>query len=151
MVESEKRALKDQIRSRRFEQDKTFYDEILNINDRLKSDRALSDLLNSSRIPVVRKLSRSLSRTGIDNCVFPPLQPYDDSQSRVSASGSRQPGNTANSSVDSSTVYADAIGREKEQAKRISLAFQHVERARSSRDPAACYYDAALVFNELQM
>ena len=162
-----KTALGKSITARQFQQDMKFYDEILATNDRVKSDRAVSDMMNSSRIPVVR-LVEGLDQTATQQCLFPPLKPYDGAltkrkdtefDSRSAANSAYSAANTnknslasaANKSRDSSTVYSESLAKEEEQRRMISEAFEWLQKARSRVDPATCYFEAAKIFNAQQM
>ena len=153
---------------RQHNQDMRFYDEILATNDRVKSDRAVSDMVNSSRIPVVRIVDGIESATA-QKCMFPPLRPYDaaaikkkaiefDSKSAANSAysgpGTGKGGSiasTSNHTKDSSTVYSETLAREQQQREQISKAFDWLQKARSRVDPATCYYEAAVLFNAQQM
>lgn len=153
---------------RQHNQDMRFYDEILATNDRVKSDRAVSDMINSSRIPVVRTVDGIQANTS-QQCMFPPLKAYDaaatkkkapefDSKSAANSAysgpGSGKGGSiasTSNRTKDSSTVYSDTLAKEQQQREQISKAFDWLQKARSRVDPATCYYQAAVLFNAQQM
>ena len=156
------------VKGKRFSQDNKFYGEILAVNDSIKSDRAIKDMLNSGRIPVVRIVGKLNSANG---CMFPPLQPYDgplerknttdvDFDSSSAANSAYSTNNNSigttlsqakGSSADASTVYEKAQEKEVLQQRAISEAFNWLQRARSRVDPATCYYEAAKLFNAQQM
>jgi hypothetical protein len=162
----QKNFLRKEIVRRQYQQDKSFYDEISRINDRTKSDRALSDLLNSSRIPVVRKLSNAGPQSQLDSLtargLFPPLIAYDDAKSiqthtiesktMINNRGKSSPKTSDTyTAKKSSKIYADAADVEQWKTEQIAKAFQNVELAKLSVDPNSCYYDAAVIFNQLNM
>jgi hypothetical protein len=182
------------ITGRQFSQDNKFYDEILATNDRVKCDRAVSDLLNSARIPVVRVVGGLDGAQTASRCMFPPLQAYDgaatiarrqeaefDSNSAANTAYSSKNGKTttnnnnnnnnltggngsvhsvssrtkaskaSKTSKGSSTLFAEKIAQAEKQRQSITEAFNWLERARNRVDPAACYYEAAKLFNVQHM
>lgn len=138
------------ITGRQLHQDMKFYDEILATNDRVKSDRAVSDMMNSSRIPVIRMVS-GLDQTTMQQCLFPPLRPYDGQGPKRSSPGVENHSVATMKTKDSSTVYSDTLEKEEYQRIQISKAFDWLQKARSRVDPATCYYEAAVIFNSLEM
>lgn len=156
-------ALGKSITARQFNQDMKFYDEILATNDRVKSDRAVSDMINSSRIPVIRVVG-GLDRASGQQCLFPPLMPYDGvtakkaefdnisaANSAISAANANSHASSGNKTRDSSAVYSDSLAKEEEQRGQVTAAFDWLQKARSRVDPAVCYFEAAKLFNAQQM